>query len=326
MKAVFVNAPGGADQMQYAEVPTPVPGKGQALVRIMVTGVNFIDVYFRIGLYKADPPVLLGMEAAGVVEAVGEGVTEVKPGDRVAYAMNRGSYAEFAVVPSWQLVPIPVGLDFESAAATMLQGMTAHYLSHSTYPLKAGDTCLVHAAAGGVGLLLTQIAKMLGAKVVATVGTDEKAELARQAGADLAVVYTRDDFQKAAREFTGGKGVDVVYDSVGASTFMKSLDSLRPRGMMVTYGNASGPVPAIEPLLLNQKGSLFLTRPSLAYYAANREELLWRSGDLFRWIQEGKLKLRIEHKYALADAAQAHKDLESRKTTGKLLLLVSTGA
>ncbi len=322
MKAVFVNAPGGADQMQYADVATPVPAKGQALVKIAVSGVNFIDVYFRIGLYKAEPPVLLGMEAAGVVEAVGEDVTVVKPGDRVAYAMARGSYAEYAVVPAWQLVPIPDGLDFESAAATMLQGMTAHYLTHSTFPLQAGHTCLVHAAAGGVGLILTQLAKMLGAKVVATVGSDEKAELARQAGADRAVVYTRDDFQAAAREFTGGKGVDVVYDSVGASTFMKSLDSLRPRGTMVTFGNASGPVPALEPLLLNQKGSLFLTRPSLAYYAATREELLWRAGDLFRWIGEGKLDLRIEHKYALANAAQAHIDLESRKTTGKLLLLV----
>jgi len=323
MKAVFVNAPGGADQMQYADLPTPTPGKGQALVKIAVTGVNFIDVYFRIGLYKAEPPVQLGMEAAGVVEAVGEGVTDVKPGDRVAYAMCRGSYAEYAVVLAWQLVPIPDSLDFESAAATMLQGMTAHYLSHSTWALKEGETCLVHAAAGGVGLLLTQIAKMRGAKVVATVGTDEKAELAKQAGADLAVVYTRDDFQAAAREFTGGKGVDVVYDSVGASTFMKSIDSLRPRGLMVTFGNASGPVPPMEPLLLNQKGSLFLTRPSLAAYASNREELLWRSGDLFRWIGEGKLKLRVEHKYPLADAAQAHRDLESRKTTGKLLLLVA---
>jgi NADPH2:quinone reductase len=266
------------------------------------------------------------MEAAGVVEAVGEGVTEVKPGDRVAYAMNRGSYAEYAVVNAWQLVPIPDNLDYQSAAATMLQGMTAHYLTHSTWPLKAGESCLVHAGAGGVGLLLIQIAKMIGARVIATVGTDAKAELAKQAGADEVVVYTRDDFQVAARAFTGGKGVDVVYDSVGASTFMKSLDSLRPRGLMVTYGNASGPVPAIEPLLLNQKGSLFLTRPTLAHHAATREELLWRANDLFRWIGEGKLKLRIEFKYPLAEAAQAHRDLEDRKTTGKLLLLVNPGA
>jgi NADPH2:quinone reductase len=326
MKAVFIDTPGGADQLRYADVPTPTPGKGQALVKIAVSGVNFIDVYFRIGLYKADPPVTLGMEAAGVVEAVGEGVTDVKPGDRVAYAMARGSYAEYAVVPAWQLVPIPDSLDFQSAAATMLQGMTAHYLTHSTWPLKAGETCLVHAAAGGVGLLLIQIAKMLGAKVIGTVGTDDKAVLAKEAGADHVVVYTRDDFQAEARAFTGGKGVDVVYDSVGASTFIKSLDSLRPRGMMVTFGNASGPVPPMEPLLLNQKGSLFLTRPSLGHYAGTREELLWRAGDLFRWIGEGKLKLRVEHKYPLADAAQAHRDLEGRKTTGKLLLLVRDGA
>ena len=326
MKAVFIDAPGGADQMRYADVPKPTPAKGQALVRIVATGVNFIDVYFRIGLYKAEPPVTLGMEASGIVETVGEGVTEVKPGDRVAYAMARGSYAEYAVVPAWQLVPMPETLDFQSAAATMLQGMTAHYLTHSTFALKPGDTCLIHAAAGGVGLLLTQIAKMLGAKVIATVGSDDKAALAKQAGADHVVVYTRDDFQAEARAFTGGKGVDVVYDSVGASTFHKSLDSLRPRGMMVAYGNASGPAPSIEPLLLNQKGSLFLTRPSLGHYAATREELLWRAGDLFKWISEGKLKLRIEHKYALADAAQAHRDLESRKTTGKLLLLVQESA
>ena len=322
MKAVFIDAPGGADQLRYADVPQPTPAKGQALVKIVTTGVNFIDVYFRTGLYKADPPVTLGMEASGVVEAVGEGVTEVAPGDRVAYAMARGSYAEYAAVPSWQLVPLPDTVDFQSAAATMLQGMTAHYLTHSTWALKPGETCLIHAAAGGVGLILIQIAKMLGAKVIGTVGTDDKAVLAKQAGADHVVVYTRDDFQAEARAFTGGKGVDVVYDSVGASTFLKSLDSLRPRGMMVTYGNASGPVPALEPLLLNQKGSLFLTRPSLGHYAATRDELLWRSGDLFRWIGEGKLKLRIEHKYPLADAAQAHRDLEGRKTTGKLLLLV----
>lgn len=322
MKAVFVNTPGGVDQLQYADLSKPVPGKGQALVKIAVSGVNFIDVYFRTGLYKADAPISLGMEAAGVVEAVGEGVTDVKPGDRVAYAMARGSYAEYAVVPSWQLVPIPANLDFESAAATMLQGMTAHYLTHSTWPLKAGETCLIHAAAGGVGLLLVQIAKMIGARVIATAGSDDKTELAKAHGADLTVNYNREDFQKAARDFTGGKGVDVVYDSVGAATFLKSLDSLRPRGMMVTFGNASGPVPEIAPLLLNQKGSLFLTRPTLAHYAATRDELLWRSGDLFRWIGDGKLKLRIEHRYPMSDAAQAHKDLEGRKTTGKLLLLV----
>lgn len=320
MKAVFVETPGGAENLKYADVPKPQPAAGQALVKIAASGVNFIDIYFRTGLYKADPPIVLGMEAAGVVEAVGEGVSELKAGDRVAYAMNRGSYAEYAVVPAWQLVPIPAALDFKQAAATMLQGMTAHYLTHSTYPLKAGDSCLIHAAAGGVGLLLVQIAKKLGARVIGTAGTPAKAELARKAGADEVVLYTQADFAPEAKKFTEGRGVDVVYDSVGASTFMKSLDSLRPRGMMITFGNASGPVPEIAPLLLNQKGSLFLTRPTLAHYAATREELLWRSGDLFRWIQDGSLKLHIEHAYPLAEAAQAHRDLEGRKTTGKLVL------
>ena len=322
MKAVYASSPGPAANLVYGELPTPTPGPGQALVKIVTSGVNFIDVYFRTGLYKADTPIQLGMEASGVVEAVAPDVKTPKPGDRVAYAMARGSYAEYAVVPAWQLVPLPDGLDFNSAAATMLQGMTAHYLSHSTFPLQAGNTCIVHAAAGGVGLLLTQIAKKMGARVIATVGSDSKAELARQAGADHVVNYSTHDFQAEARGFTAGKGVDVVYDSVGASTFMKSLDSLKPRGMMVTYGNASGPVPAVEPLLLNQKGSLFLTRPSLGAYAANREELLWRAGDLFKWILAGELKLRIEHTYPLANARRAHEDLEARKTTGKLLLLV----
>jgi NADPH2:quinone reductase len=322
MKAVYAPTPGSAANLTFGELPTPTPAPGQALVKIVTSGVNFIDVYFRTGLYKADAPIQLGMEAAGVVEAVGAEVTVVKPGDRVAYAMARGSYAEYAVVPAWQLVPIPDGLDFNSAAATMLQGMTAHYLAHSTFTLQPGHTCVVHAAAGGVGLLLVQIAKNAGARVLATVGSDAKGELAKDAGADHIVNYSTQDFQAEARAFTSGKGVDVVYDSVGASTFLKSLDSLKPRGMMVTYGNSSGPVPAIEPLVLNQKGSLFLTRPSLAAYASTREELLWRSGDLFNWIQSGNLKLRIEHTYPLENARRAHEDLEGRKTTGKLLLLV----
>ena len=322
MKAVFASSPGSAANLVYGDLPTPSPGPGQALVKIVTSGVNFIDVYFRTGLYKSDLPIQLGMEAAGVVEAVAPDVTIVKPGDRVAYAMARGSYAEYAVVPAWQLVPIPEKLDFNSAAATMLQGMTAHYLTHSTFEVKPGHTCIVHAAAGGVGLLLVQIAKKAGARVIATVGSDLKAALAKQAGADHVVSYTTQDFQAESRGFTSGKGVDVVYDSVGAATFMKSLDSLRPRGMMVTYGNASGPVPAIEPLLLNQKGCLFLTRPALGPYVATREELMWRAGDLFKWIQSGELKLRIEHTYPLPSARQAHEDLEGRKTTGKLLLLV----
>jgi NADPH2:quinone reductase len=320
MKAVFVEQPGGAENLKYADLPVPQPAEGQALVKIAASGVNFIDIYFRTGLYKADPPIVLGMEAAGTVESVGAGVTHVKPGDRVAYAMNRGSYAEYAAVPAWQLVPLPGAMSFDHGAATMLQGMTAHYLTHSTFPLKAGDTCLVHAAAGGVGLLLCQIAKKLGATVIGTVGNEAKAQLARDAGASHVIIYTHTDFQPEVKKLTGGRGVDVVYESVGASTFMKSLDSLRPRGMMVTFGNASGPVPAIEPLLLNQKGSLFLTRPTLAHHAATREELLWRSGDLFRWIADGSLRLRIERKYPLADAAQAHRDLEGRNTTGKLVL------
>jgi NADPH2:quinone reductase len=320
MKAVFVEQPGGVENLKYAEIPKPSPGPGQALVKIAASGVNFIDIYFRSGLYKADPPITLGMEAAGIVEAVGPDVTDVKPGARVAYAMSRGSHAEYAVVPAWQLVAVPAGIDLRTAAAVMLQGMTAHYLTHSTFPLKKGDTCLTHAAAGGVGLLLVQIAKKLGATVIATVGNEQKAELARKAGADHVIIYTQQDFQPEAKRLTGGRGVDVVYDSVGASTFMKSLDSLRPRGMMVTFGNASGPVPEIAPLLLNQKGSLFLTRPSLAQYAATKDELEWRAGDLFSWIQQGSLKVHIQKVYKLADAGQAQSDLAGRKTAGKLLL------
>jgi NADPH2:quinone reductase len=320
MKAVFVEQPGGPENLKYADVPKPSPGPGQALVRIAASGVNFIDIYYRMGLYKADPPILLGNEAAGVVESVGPDVSDVKPGDRVAYAMWRGSYAEYAAVPAWQLVPIPETLDLKVAAAVMLQGMTAHYLTHSTFPLQSGDTCLVHAAAGGVGLLLVQIAKKRGARVIGTAGTREKAELARKAGADEVIVYTEQDFQPEVKRLTDGRGVDVVYDSVGAATFMKSLDSLRPRGMMVSFGNASGPVPEIAPLLLSQKGSLFLTRPSLAHYTATRDELKWRAGDLFRWIHDKSLHVHIERVYKLVDAAQAQIDLAGRKTVGKLLL------
>lgn len=321
MKAVFVEQPGGPEQLKYADLPKPKPAPGQALVKIGATGVNFIDIYFRIGLYKADPPIVLGNEGAGTVEEVAPDVTDVKAGDRVAYAMARGSYAEYAVVPAWQLVKIPDAIDFPTAAATMLQGMTAHYLTHSTFPLKPGDTCLAHAAAGGVGLLLVQLAKKLGAHVIGTVGTEAKAELARKAGADHVIIYTQQDFQPEVKRLTNGRGVDVVYDSVGKLTFMQSLDSLRPRGMMVSFGNASGPVDPIPPLLLNQKGSIFLTRPSLAHYAANKEEVALRSGDLFRWIQDGSLKIHIERTYKLAEAAEAQRQLEGRKTTGKLVLI-----
>jgi NADPH2:quinone reductase len=321
MRVVVVEQPGGPEQLRIVEMPKPEPGPGQALVKIAAAGVNFIDIYHRTGLYKVDPPITLGMEGAGVVEAVGEGVTELAPGDRVAYAMARGSYAEYAVVPAWMLVKLPPALDFQSAAAAMLQGMTAHYLTHSTYPLKAGDSCLIHAAAGGVGLLLVQMAKMRGARVFGTVSTPAKAELARQAGADVVILYTEQDFLEVVRRETNGRGVDVVYDSVGAATWEKSLDCLRPRGMMVSFGNASGPVPPFQPLILSQKGSLFLTRPTLAHYTATREELLWRAGDVLSWVQDGRLKLRIERVYKLEEAAEAHRALESRATSGKLLIV-----
>jgi NADPH2:quinone reductase len=314
MKAIYVETPGGPENLIYGDVPKPEPGPGQALVKISAAGVNFIDVYFRIGLYKADPPVVLGNEGAGTVEAVGAGVDDLKPGDRVAYAMARGSYAEYAVVPAWQLVKIPDHVDFAMAAAAMLQGMTAHYLTHSTFPLKAGHSCLIHAAAGGVGLLLVQMAKMIGAHVIGTVGTEEKVAIAKQAGADEVINYTQEDFAQKAQ------GMHVVYDGVGGATFLKGLDCLRPRGMMVTFGNASGPVADFAPLLLSQKGSLYLTRPSLAAYTATREELQWRAGDVLGWIDEGKLRLHIHKNYPLSDAAQAHRDLESRNTTGKLVL------
>ena len=315
MKAVFIETPGGPENLKYADLPKPVPGPGQALVKIAASGVNFIDIYFRTGLYKADPPVVLGNEGAGIVEAVGPDVTEVKPGDRVAYAMARGSYAEYALVPAWQLVKLPDAVDFKTAAAAMLQGMTAHYLTHSTFSLRAGQSCLIHAAAGGVGLLLVQMAKMLGAHVIGTVGDEAKAAQAKAAGADQVIVYTQEDFAPKAQ------GMHVVYDSVGKATFLKSLDCLRPRGMMVTFGNASGAVPDFAPLMLGAKGSLFLTRPSLAAYTATKEELQWRAGAVLGWIAEGKLKLHIHKVYRLAQAAQAQQDLEGRKTTGKLLLI-----
>jgi NADPH2:quinone reductase len=320
MKIIQISETGGPDVMKLVDAPIPTPGPGQALIRIAASGVNFIDVYFRIGLYKADLPFTPGNEAAGTVEAVGPDVTELKPGDRVAYAMFRGSYAEYTVVPLSQLVKLPDNVDFSTAAAAMLQGMTAHYLTHSSFPLKKGDKCLIHAAAGGAGRLAVQMAKMLGATVYGTAGNDEKAEIARSAGADEVIVYTREDFVARVKELTGGKGVDVVYDSVGQSTFLKGLDIIRPRGMMVLFGQSSGAVPPFDPAILNQKGSLFLTRPSLAHHCLTREELQWRSGDVLGWIAAGKLQLRIEKTYPLGEAPQAHRDLEGRKTAGKLLL------
>lgn len=320
MKAIQVQECGGPEKMLCIDLPKPAPGPKQALVKVAASGVNFIDVYFRIGLYKADLPFTPGMEAAGVVEAVGPEVTEVSVGDHVAYAMQRGSYAEYTVVPSWQLVKVPDKLDLTAAAAAMLQGMTAHYLAHSTYPLKASDSCLVHAAAGGAGRLLVQMAKKRGARVFGTVSTEEKAKLAREAGCDEAILYTQKDFEAEVKRLTDGRGVDVIYDSVGQSTFLKGLNCIRPRGLMALFGQSSGAVPPFDPSILNGKGSLYLTRPSLAHHCATREELLWRAGDVLGWVASGELKLRIDGAYPLSQAGQAHRDLESRKTAGKLLL------
>ncbi|WP_321478076.1 quinone oxidoreductase [uncultured Paludibaculum sp.] len=321
MKAVFVTEFGGVDKLRYEDLPVPEPTESQALVRIHAIGVNFIDIYFRTGLYPAPPPVILGMEAAGVVEAVAPDVTSVKPGDRVAFGTIRGSYAEYAAIPAWQLVPIPDEVDFQTAAGAMLQGMTAHYLTHSTYPLKPGDTCLVHAAAGGAGQWIVTAAKVRGARVIGTTSSAAKMEVAKKAGCDEVINYVEQEFDTEVRKLTDGHGVDVVYDSVGAATWERSLNSIKRRGMMVTFGNASGPVPPMAPLVLNQKGSLFLTRPKLGDYTVTREELEWRASDIFRWLADGTLKLNVHKVYPLADAGQAQTDLESRKTTGKLILV-----
>lgn len=321
MQAIVVHECGGPESLTYQETAAPTPKPGEALVKVEAIGLNYIDVYHRTGLYPLPRPFIPGMEAAGVVEAVGAGVTEVAVGDRVAYAMHVGAYAEYATVPAWKLVNVPAGVTAEQAAATMLQGMTAHYLVTSTYALKAGDTALIHAAAGGVGLLLIQLAKRLGARAIGTVSTEAKAELARAAGADEVILYSEQDFETETRRLTDGRGVQVVYDSVGKDTFLKSLNCLAPRGMLALFGQSSGPVPPFDPGLLAQKGSLFLTRPSLAHYAATREELLWRSSELFNWIAAGELKLRIEKTFPLAEAAEAHRQLEGRKTTGKVVLI-----
>lgn len=321
MKAVRVHTPGGLDALRYEDVPTPTPKEGEALVKIEAVGINFIDIYMRTGLYKNPLPLTLGQEGAGVVEALGPNVTQVKVGDRVAYSGTTGSYAEYAVVPAARLVQMPDGTDAKMGAAAMLQGMTAHYLSHTTYPLQAGDTALVHAAAGGVGLLLVQMAKMRGARVIGTVSTDDKAKLAREAGADDVILYTQQDFETEVKRLTDGRGLQVVYDSVAKTTFEKSLNCLAPRGYMVLYGQSSGPVPPFDLAQLGAKGSLFITRPSLAHYTLTREELLQRAGDVLGWIGAGKLKLRIEQTFALKDAAEAHGRLEGRQSTGKLLLI-----
>src|SRR4029077_21030564 len=321
MKAVRVHKYGGPEVLTMDDIPVPEPKAGEARVKIEAIGVNFIDIYQRTGLYPIQTPFTLGSEAAGVVDAVGPGVTEVRKGDRVAYSMVIGAYAEFAVVPAWRLVPVPVNVDAKSAACLMLQGMTAHYLTHSTYALKKGETALVHAAAGGVGLLLIQIAKQLGANVIGTVSTEAKAQLAKELGADHVILYTQSDFLAEVKKLTDNRGVHVVYDSVGQTTFDKSLDCLKPRGYLVLLGQSSGPVPPFDPGKLAAKGSLFLTRPSLAHYTLNRDELLQRSADLFNWTASGKLKLRIEKTFSMANAADAHRALEGRKTTGKVILL-----
>jgi NADPH2:quinone reductase len=321
MKAVRVHKYGGPEVLAVEEIPVPEPQPGQARVKIEAIGINYIDIYQRAGLYPLQTPFTLGREAAGTIDAVGPNATEVKVGDRVAYAMEPGAYAEYAVVPAWKLVPVPAKVDSRSAAATMLQGMTAHYLALSTYPLKEGDTALVHAAAGGVGLLLTQIAKMCGARVIGTVSTEAKAQLAREAGADEVILYTQTDFLAEVKKLTDGSGVHVVYDSVGVTTFDKSLNCLRPRGCLALFGQSSGPVPAFDLGKLATMGSLFVTRPTLLHYMSDRSELLGRANELFEWIASGRLKLRIDQSLTLAQAAHAHRLLEGRKTTGKLVLV-----
>ncbi len=318
MKAIYIEQTGGPEVLKYGDMPKPELVPGHALVKVAVSGVNFIDTYHRSGLYKLPLPAILGSEGAGTVEAG----TQFKKGDRVAWAMARGSYAEYALVPESYLVALPDDVEFRDGAAAMLQGMTAHYLTHSTYPLKKGDTALIHAAAGGTGRLLVQMAKLAGARVIGTAGSEAKAQIARDAGADEVILYSTQDFVAETKRLTDGRGVDVVYDSVGNATLLESLDCVRPRGMAVSFGQSSGAVPPFEPLLLTQKGSLFFTRPSLGNYISDRKELEWRAANVFQWIAEKKLALRVDHEYQLAYAAQAHRDLEGRQTSGKLVLLI----
>jgi NADPH2:quinone reductase len=321
MRAIQVQKTGGPDVLTPVDLPVPKPKPNESVVKIAAAGVNFIDVYFREGRYPSPVPFVVGQEAAGTVSETGSDVKTVKPGDRVAYTGVQGAYAEYATVPADRLVKVPAGITDQQAAAAMLQGMTAHYLLYSAYPLKKGETALIHAAAGGTGQLLVQMAKNIGALVIATAGSDDKARLAREAGADDVIVYTRQDFAGETKRLTGNKGVHVVYDGVGKSTFDKDFEVLRPRGYLVLFGGASGAVPPFDPMKLTQKGSLFLTRPSLTHYIATREELELRSSDVLGWIASGNIKLRIGHTYKLEEAAEAHRDLEGRKTTGKILLL-----
>ena len=321
MKAVCIHQFGGPEVLQYEEVPTPTPGPGQVLVKLAAAGLNYIDVYQRTGHYPNKLPYTMGLEGSGTVVAVGPQVTSFKTGEPVAYTGVPGAYAEYALIPAESLVRMPVGLDVTVGAAAMLQGMTAHYLAYTTYPLKPGDSCLIHAAAGGVGLLLVQMAKQCGARVFGTVSTEEKAALAREAGADEAILYTRQDFETEIKRLTNGHGVNVVYDSVGKTTFEKSLHCLKPLGYLVLYGQSSGPVAPFDPAILSAKGSLFLTRPSLFHYIADRVSLEKRAGDVLGWIASGQLKMRIEFTFPLANVAEAHRSLEGRKTTGKVLLI-----
>ena len=321
MKAIRIHEHGGPDTLRYEDVPDPKPRDGEALVKLEAIGLNYIDTYHRTGLYPLGLPFIPGLEGSGIVEAVGSGVSEVGVGDRVAYGSVPNSYADFVVAPGEELVRLPSGMDTRTGAAAMLQGMTAHYLAHTTYPLKRGDSALVHAAAGGVGLLLVQMAKRCGARVFGTVSTEDKAKLAREAGADEVILYSEQDFLSEVKRLTDGRGVDVVYDSVAKTTFEKSLDSLRPRGYMVLFGQSSGPVPPFNLIILSQKGSLFITRPSLGSYTSTREELLHRAEDVLGWVSSGELKLRIGETLPLSEAAEAHRRLEGRKTTGKVLLI-----
>ena len=319
MKAIRIHAHGGPEVLQLDEVPVPNVQSGEVLIRVHAAGVNFLDVYQRTGLYKTVLPFAPGMEGAGVIEKAGS-ETSFKPGTRVAWTQHPGAYAEFAAVPSWKVVALPDGVDDRSGAAALLQGMTAQYLCETTYPAKSGEAALVHAGAGGVGLLLIQLLKQKGATVYTTVSTQEKADLARKAGADETILYTQTDFVEAVKRFTDGKGVHVVYDSVGKTTYESSLNALRPFGMLVLFGQSSGPVPPIDPLVLTQKGSLFLTRPSLAHHVADAASFRERATKVLNWVAQGSLELRIERTYPLAEIAQAHRDLEARKTTGKLVV------
>jgi NADPH2:quinone reductase len=320
VKAVRVHTYGGPDVLRYEDTDIPRPGPGEALVTVAASGVNYLDVQYRTGRHKTPTPFVIGSEAAGVVADLGPGVTEVKVSDRVVYAMTLGSYAEYAVVPAWKLVGLPSRIDLQTGAAVMLQGLTAHYLTHSTYPLRRGETVLVHAAAGGVGQAITQVAHLRGARVIATVGNETKAAIAAEAGADEVIIYTRQDFEAEVKRLTGGRGVDVVYDSVGRDTFEKSLNCLRPRGYLALFGFSSGQVPPFDPATLGVKGSLFLTRPGLNQYMATREELVQRANDVFTWLASGALRVRIDRTFPFAEARRAHEDLEGRRTAGKMIL------